>query len=577
MATPTLSDFISANIEAILDAWEAHAMDLIAAHSSSTRGTDARDHARGMLVAIVADMNTPQTREEQLEKGKGRGPAEEEKTQAEFHGAARQSEGFSIVETVSEFRALRATVLRLWTDSSPTALQSDVDGLMRFNEAIDKVLAESVAQFADAQKEVALALENDLRQAAVVSDTIIESAPGAFFMIDKDMKLVRWNRFLCTETGLTDEQLGGNSILATIHEHDRPLAAAKFLSAFATGYAQMEVRVPTPDHGTRLFLKTARRFEVAGVPYAAGFCFDVTERKEAEDALTREIAFFDAMVESAPGAFYVVDGEGNYFRWNSYLNRLTGRSDQELRNRPSLLDVQEEDRTGAADLMKEAFANGYAQAELHLLTHERGARHFFMSARRFMVGDARYLVGVGVDTTERRAKMEALEHEAHTDLLTQVANRSRFLDIASQELARCRRYGHPLSLWMLDVDHFKDVNDTYGHKAGDVTLQLLVETSRHALRDWDIMARMGGDEFAVLLPETDATQALQVAERFRQSIAAMDIPVAEDNVVHLTVSTGIATSVDDDATVDALLDRADKALYEAKLTGRDKVCVADWH
>jgi diguanylate cyclase (GGDEF)-like protein/PAS domain S-box-containing protein len=528
-----------------------------------------------MLLAIVADMDTPQTADEQSEKSMGRGPRDAAESQAELHGASRESGGFSIEEEISEFRALRAAVLRLWNECSPTALQGGADELMRFNEAVDQALAESVTRYVADKERSAHRLEDELRRASIFSDTIIESAPGAFFVIDEHAKLVRWNRYLPKKTGLTDEQLRGNSILATIHEQDRPLAAAKFLAAFATGYAQMEVRIPTPDHGVTYCLETARRFEVGGVPYAAGFCVDVTERKQAEEALTNEIAFFDAMVESVPGAFYVVDGEGNYCRWNSYLNRLTGLSDEELQHRTSLLTIQEEDRPLAAATMRDAFENGYAQCDLHVITRDRGIRVFFMSARRFQVGDATYLVGVGLDTTDRRARMEALEQEAYTDPLTRVANRSRFLDIANQELARCRRYGHPLSLWMLDVDHFKDVNDTYGHKAGDIALQSLVATSRQALRDWDIMARMGGEEFAVLLPETDATQALQVAERFRQSVAATDIPVAEGQVVHLTVSTGITTSLDDDATVDALVDRADKALYEAKKTGRDRVCVAD--
>jgi diguanylate cyclase (GGDEF)-like protein len=253
---------------------------------------------------------------------------------------------------------------------------------------------------------------------------------------------------------------------------------------------------------------------------------------------------------------------------------MTGLSDRELQRRTSLLTIQEEDRPLAAATMKEAFDKGYAQAEVHVLTRELGVRLYFMTARRFQVGDDTYLVGVGIDTTERRAHLAKLEHEAHTDPLTQVANRGRFIDVANEELARCRRYGHPLSLWMIDVDHFKDLNDTYGHQAGDVALKSLMVTSRQALRDWDIVGRMGGEEFAVLLPETDATQALQVAERLRQTVATAAIPIGEGRVVHLTVSTGIATLHDDDTTVETLLSLADEALYEAKRRGRDRVCMA---
>jgi len=570
VTAPKLSIFISKNIQPILDAWEKFALDII---SVSLSPTDARDHAKGMLLAIVADMQQGQTADEQSDKSQGLGPLEEKDGQAELHGAERQSVGFSLPETVSEFRALRATIIRLWNDSSATAMQSDLDGMIRFNEAIDKLLAESIVRFASDKEAIAHRLEIDLKRATTISDTIIESAPGGFFMIDEKSRLVRWNEHFRMESDQSDEQLRGLSVLATIHEPDRPLAAAKFLTAFATGYASMEIRVPT-NHGMRLYLMTARRLEVDGVPYVASFGLDVTERKQAEKALTNEKEFFDALVESTPGAFYVIDAQGNYRRWNNYLNRLTGLTDRELQNRTWLLTILEEDRPRAAAIMKEAIENGYAQTELQMITHDQGARHFFISVRRFVVGDATYLVGAGVDTTDRRAKMMVLEHKAETDSLTQVANRGHFVELANQELARCRRYGHPLSLWMLDIDHFKAVNDTYGHHAGDVALQSLMVTSRQVLRDWDIPGRMGGEEFAVLLPETNATQSLDVAERLRVAVAATEIPIEDGKVVRMTISTGIATANEDDITVDTLLERADKALYEAKRSGRDKVCVA---
>lgn len=568
-----LVSFISNNIEPILDAWKKYAMEII---SIKLTETEARDHAKGMLLAIVADMRQGQTTEEQLDKSQGLGPQEEKDGQAELHGAARQTEGFSMPETVSEFRALRASILRLWNDSNATA-KSDLDEMIRFNEAVDKVLAESVVRYANDKEAIARRLEFELKRATTISDTIIESAPGGFFMIDAETRLVRWNEHFRKETGLSDAQLRGQSVLNVIHEPDQPLAAAKILTAFATGYTSMEIHVPTQD-GIRLHLKTLRRLKVDGEPYVASFGIDITERTLAEEALTNEKDFFDAMVESTPGTFYVIDAEGNYRRWNNYLNRLTGLSDRELNNRTWLLTVLEEDRPQAATTMKEAIENGYAKAELQMLTQDRGARHFFISVRRFVVNNAIYLVGAGVDTTDRQAMMKVLEHQAHTDPLTQVANRGHFVEVANQELARCRRYGHQLSLWMLDVDHFKAVNDTYGHHVGDVALQSLMATSREALRDWDIVGRMGGEEFAVLLPETDSMQALDVAERLRMAVAATDIPVEDGKVVHMTISTGIATANDGDVTVETLLERADKALYEAKHTGRNKVCVAElWH
>ncbi|OGB28338.1 MAG: hypothetical protein A3F78_21145 [Burkholderiales bacterium RIFCSPLOWO2_12_FULL_61_40] len=679
----TLSDFISTHIEAILVEWDAFAQSIFSARKADP--AKARDHAKGILLAIAAAIERTQTPLDQAEKSKGHGPLGDVGSQASMHGMSRRASGFNLVEEVSEFRALRASVLRLWRNANPVAPPSADEELIRFNEAVDQVLAESIAGYSVEKERYALLLdkllssspdlnyildlegrviyankslallchlpvedmlgkrfselgsatdkipqhlavviqnketfcgdlqytndsghvvsyeyllvpvldeqgqveaiagsareitarkqlEDDIGRERSISDTIIESASGAFFMIDQQFHLVRWNKYLQEETGWSDAQLRGGSILDSIHGDDRALAAAKFMAAFATGYAHMEVRVNTHEHGTRYFLKSARRFMVDNVPYVAGFCFDVTDRKQSEEALEKEKIFSDALIESIPGAFYVLDMEGSFYRWNNYLNRLTGLSDRALKQRPLLLSIHEEDRPLAAATIKEAFDNGYAQAELHVLTKDRGIRLFFMTARRFQVGRDTYLVGVGTDTTEWLAKMKSLEHQAWTDPLTQVANRSHFLDMARQEFARCRRYAHPVSLWMIDIDHFKTVNDTYGHHAGDIALQSLVSTSQQTLRDWDILGRIGGEEFAVLLPETGAERAMLVAERLRQAVAASRIDVGDGASVVLTISIGIATVVDDDVDLETLLDRADQALYEAKRTGRDKVC-----
>lgn len=688
MSPTSLSDFIFLNIEPILKEWEIFAVDIFSAHQLDL--TQARDHARGILIAIATDIERTQTPQAQSDKSKGHAPATDAmQSEAAQHGAARFSLGFSVTEEVSEFRALRASVLRLWSQANPDPPPGALDALIRFNEAIDQALAESVVRYSaekeqharlldrllsaspdlnyvlgldgtiiyankavgdlygtrpgdiigkhisvlghsdsdglqqhltqviehktmfrgevpcrpsvekrlkfehqlvpvlNAQGEVeAVAgtarnmtdrnkLEDDLKREKSISDTIIESAPGPFYMIDQQFRLRRWNTALKIQTGLSDEQLRGKSMLEPIHEDDRDWAVAKFLSAFATGYARMEVRVHTRNQGQRYYLKTSRRFMVEGVPYLAGFGVDVTDKKMSEDALETEKKFSDALIESVPGAFYVIDAEGSYFRWNSYLHKLTGLTDAELQQRPVLLGIHEDDRPLAAAAMKEAFENGYAHAELHVLTAERGMRLFSMRLRRFEVDEGTYLVVVGTDTTEWLAKIKNLEHEAWTDPLTQVANRRHFLEIARLEFGRCRRYGHPLSLWMLDIDHFKDVNDTYGHHAGDLALQALARASQQALRDWDILGRVGGEEFAVLLPETQSDQALLVAERLRQAVANASTPLGEGHSVDLTVSIGIATAQEDDADVDALFNRADKALYEAKQTGRDKVCLAE--
>jgi len=142
--TPKLSDFIRTNLDPILSDWEKFAKDIPAARH--LKQSALRDHAIDMLRAIAANLDEAQTPLEQTEKSKGRAPRSARQSAAELHGAARVSEGFSVNDAVAEFRALRASVLRLWIESSPIVPHTLSHELMRFNEAIDQALAESLAR-----------------------------------------------------------------------------------------------------------------------------------------------------------------------------------------------------------------------------------------------------------------------------------------------------------------------------------------------------------------------------------------------------------------------------------------------
>jgi diguanylate cyclase (GGDEF)-like protein len=172
---------------------------------------------------------------------------------------------------------------------------------------------------------------------------------------------------------------------------------------------------------------------------------------------------------------------------------------------------------------------------------------------------------------QRKALEAELERQARTDALTGLPNRRYFLEVAASELARTARFGGELSVLILDLDHFKKVNDAHGHHAGDVALRHFAETCRAALREVDLVARFGGEEFVILLPETGTDAATDVAERLRQAVADMDVTVDENTVFRLTTSIGITTSTSPDDDIDTLLSLADSALYEAKAGGRNRV------
>lgn len=183
---------------------------------------------------------------------------------------------------------------------------------------------------------------------------------------------------------------------------------------------------------------------------------------------------------------------------------------------------------------------------------------------------SRYAVELEQEIAERQKAEAQLLELATTDSLTGLHNRRHFMESAQQELDRARRYQTPLSLALLDADHFKAVNDRYGHPVGDQALQMLAATGRRLLRDIDLFARIGGEEFAILLPQTDQAAAWMVADRLRQAI--MEQPIATElGSLYLTVSLGLASL--DPATADLadLIRRADLALYQAKQNGRNRV------
>ena len=159
---------------------------------------------------------------------------------------------------------------------------------------------------------------------------------------------------------------------------------------------------------------------------------------------------------------------------------------------------------------------------------------------------------------------------ASTDALTGTLNRATFLQQGEAEFSRARRYGRSLSVMMIDADHFKRINDSFGHAGGDAALQTLAKTLRTGVRPSDLLGRMGGEEFALLLPETDSRAAVMMAERLRSAVAELAVTFA-DRPLRLTVSIGVATLVDATADLGTLLQVADQALYAAKGAGRNAV------
>ena len=184
----------------------------------------------------------------------------------------------------------------------------------------------------------------------------------------------------------------------------------------------------------------------------------------------------------------------------------------------------------------------------------------------------RCVEGIVTDHSAQKTLEEFLTREARTDPLTGLANRRRFDEQMQSELVRVHRYQGSCALLMLDVDHFKRVNDSWGHAVGDTVLKALAEQCLLMLRQSDTVGRLGGEEFAILLPETALAQAMETAERLRQRIATIVLPTGNHATLQFTVSIGCTVLWPQDAEIATALHRADTALYRAKNQGRN--CVA---
>jgi len=343
-------------------------------------------------------------------------------------------------------------------------------------------------------------------------------------------------------------------------------------------FSNLEMRNITKD-GRYIWL------QINGVPYYdeygnyqgyRGAAMNITDRKIAEDAVKASERKLRALAESAYDAIIMVDAVGDVSFWNDSAEQLFGYSEEEALGKPVHQLIAPGGDHAKAEMGLQHFARSGTGPVVGVMTETVGQRKdgslfpVERSISGFRLGEDWYAVATIRDITERKATEAKLRELATTDSLTGLYNRRRFMELSEREFARSLRYSRQLSMLMLDIDHFKRVNDEHGHDVGDTVLRSLSEISIMALRNADILGRLGGEEFGVLLPETDSQAAHDVAERLRLSIerSSIDTP---DGSLNITVSIGVAVLDSEVGSVEKLLKRADVALYEAKQAGRNRV------
>ncbi|MDD3287821.1 MAG: sensor domain-containing diguanylate cyclase [Alphaproteobacteria bacterium] len=301
--------------------------------------------------------------------------------------------------------------------------------------------------------------------------------------------------------------------------------------------------------------------------------FDVSQRMAIEQSLVESEQRLRSMLEILPTPIYIERRSDGHLM---FVNRKTCLMFQQstgplLKRKSFDFFATKEDW----DQLRVLLDNTPDLREMEVRMKTASGRNFIVELASIALdygGTPAVLVALN-DISQRKELEIELFHQASTDALTGISNRRYFLTQAEADLRRARRYSRDMALMMCDVDFFKHVNDQYGHAVGDTVLQEIVRASLESLRDSDIMGRLGGEEFAILLPETDLAAALEVADRLRQHVADHPIKV-EGKTLHCSLSIGVARLAPQDKDIDALLQRADDAMYVAKNNGRNRIIVA---
>ena len=310
--------------------------------------------------------------------------------------------------------------------------------------------------------------------------------------------------------------------------------------------------------------------EINGAPHYQIITHDVTTQQLAEEDQRLLAAIYSTSCEG----IMVTDFNGFIISANEAFCRMTGYTERELIGKtPRIFKSGSHDTHFYGQMWESLLGAGVWRGEVWNRFNDDDIRPYALSisAIRDSQGKITKFSAIYYDISEQKHLEEALRYQAELDGLTGIYNRRKFDDLLKNEWKRARREGHPLSLVMLDIDHFKKFNDTCGHQHGDERLrQVAMIIQESLLRPTDHATRYGGEEFAVILPSTNAEGALNVAEKIRQRIenkgATEKIP--------LTISAGVATLTDfetDDCN--HLVKLADKALYKSKSDGRNRVTV----
>jgi len=324
--------------------------------------------------------------------------------------------------------------------------------------------------------------------------------------------------------------------------------------------------------------------EIRGNPLPSGgwvsIYTDITDRKRNEEAMRRAKDMMSAAINFSPTFIWETDAAGNYTHLQG-VEHILGFTEPDLlglRRDATLCDATHCDSCEVAGRMqaRESIERFVVESR-----NKAGATVWLSTSAQPVFDQTGCYMGyrgVDVDVTEITLARQALEQIALHDTLTGLANRRKFQDRYELERLRQARLGLPLTLVLVDVDHFKQVNDTWGHIVGDVCLKAVANVLASHLRTIDLVARFGGEEFLILLSDANVEEGALVAEKLRRALEStvIETGLAAQPALQITASFGVTTLLpSEDISLEAVIERADGAVYAAKHGGRNRVCSAE--
>ena len=410
---------------------------------------------------------------------------------------------------------------------------------------------------------------------------LLDAVPMPVYVKDADSRYIIVNATQTREWQRpAHELIGRTSMELAPNEEIRRVMRDEDAAVLAGGsvYKEEENYQPVTGQGRFRVVTKELSSDADGAPVIVCTMFDTTAWRSAERELKQALAretelrkrtqnFVQRLIDVIPDPFYVKTAQGRFIIVNEAYARGKEASTYDLVGVDSYIFEPDDESADALRAEDRAVVVGSKVDR-----EERSAERFYQVVKRRSedVDGSPVVVGAHFDVTRWKVAERELERVAYEDALTGLANRRYFLAEAERAAARAARHGHALSLLIFDLDHFKRINDTHGHQAGDDVLCRVAERTRKCLRTEDTPARWGGEEFVVLLPFTALSQAMVVANRLRAAIAAEPLPTGAGPLA-VTCSCGIAERRRGEPIAE-LIARADAALYQAKESGRN-ACV----